>query len=155
MGKLFDILHWLRKWYWRTFNIKTFGVRVIVVSGGKVLLVKHRYGNYWVFPGGGIKKGEKIEDAGVREIFEETRVCIKSFEKVLGTYKNTREGKDDTVTVLVAEQWEKKEEGKWNLEIKESGFFDLVNLPQGTSPATLRRIKEYKLNLNTQFTGGW
>ena len=40
---------------------------------------------------------------------------IISFEKKLGIYKNTREGKDDTVTILVAEEWEDLGR-KWNWE---------------------------------------
>lgn len=142
MKKVFDLLHSIRKFYWRTFNVKTFGVRVIISDDKKIFLVKHRYGNLWVLPGGGIKREELAEDAAKREVFEETNIKILSLEKILGEYKNDQEGKDDTVTVFVAQKWNDCGR-KWNWEIKESGFFDLKNLPDGVSSATKRRISEY------------
>ena len=60
--KIYTFLHTIRKFYWRTFNIKTYGVRVIVVKNNEVLLVYHRYGDLWVLPGGGMKKGENDEN---------------------------------------------------------------------------------------------
>lgn len=38
----------------------------------KLLLVKRRDVPVWVFPGGGIEKGETPERAVVREVFEES-----------------------------------------------------------------------------------
>lgn len=154
MSKVFNILHWLRKWYWKTFDIKTFGVRVILKKGDEFFLGKHRYGNYWVFPGGGIKKNESFEDAAIRETREECNIHIKSFERVLGTYKNTTGGKNDTVTVLVAEEWIDNGK-KWSLELKESGFFHFGDLPKDTSPATRKRIEEYMSGDSKDFSGKW
>lgn len=120
-------MHTLRKWYWRTFKIKTFGVRVIIKKGESIFLVKHRYGNLWVLPGGGIKKVKNAEGAAQREVREEANIEIKKFERILGTYLNTQEGKHDAVTILVAEEKEWEDKGKkWNLEIKESGFLMFI-----------------------------
>jgi len=55
-------------------------VRVLCLRDGKLLLVQHRWtdGSYfWFIPGGGIKNGESIEDAAVREVWEETGVRIR------------------------------------------------------------------------------
>ena len=155
MRKLFNFLHSVRKWYWRTFNVRTFGVRAIVIKDGDFLLVKHRYGDYWVFPGGGLKKGEDIRRACAREILEETGIGITEFERTLGKYENTSGGKNDIVTVLVAGQWEIVKKTNWSLEIKEQRFFCVDELPRETSPATMRRIKEYLSGERGEFSEKW
>lgn len=147
--KIFDLLHWLRKFFWRNLKIKTFGARVILIDGEKVFLVKHRYGDLWVFPGGGVKKGEEIEDVAKREVYEESGLEIISFDKMLGVYTNKREGKDDTIKIFVSSNFKigKKHNTFLKLmkfiEIKESGWFDLKNLPKNISRATNERLKEY------------
>ena len=154
MKKLFDFLHSLRKWYWRTFQIETRGARVIIKKDTQVFLVKHRYGYLWVLPGGGMKKGEAPEETARRETKEEVNIEIKSFEKVLGTYSNTQGGKNDTVTVLVANEWEDLGR-KFSIEIESSGFFNINNLPDKTSQATKRRIAEYFSREKRQVGGSW
>lgn len=55
-------------------------VRVLCVRDGRLLLVQHQWidGSYfWFIPGGGIKTGESIEDAAVREVWEEAGVKIR------------------------------------------------------------------------------
>ncbi len=55
-------------------------VRVICLRSRTLLLVQHRWrdGSYfWLLPGGGIKEGETIEDAAVREVWEEAGVRIR------------------------------------------------------------------------------
>ena len=54
-------------------------VRVICLRGEELLLVKHQWidGSYfWLLPGGGIKPGETVEDAAIREVWEEAGVRI-------------------------------------------------------------------------------
>lgn len=48
-------------------------VRVIVPSRGRILMVQHRDmgGLFWVPPGGGVKSGEALEQAALREVWEE------------------------------------------------------------------------------------
>lgn len=57
------------------------GIRpaTIVLKEGKVLLVKSKYQDeeFYLFPGGGLEFGETIEEAAVRETFEETGVKVK------------------------------------------------------------------------------
>jgi len=57
--------------------------RAIIHKNGKVLLVYSQKYNYYKFPGGGIKNDEKIEDALIREVREETgyQVIADSIEE--------------------------------------------------------------------------
>ena len=62
------------------------GSAVIVVHDGKILLGlrnKKNANNLWVLPGGGVEWGEKISDAAIREIKEETNLDIE-LEKFIG-----------------------------------------------------------------------
>jgi ADP-ribose pyrophosphatase YjhB (NUDIX family) len=50
-----------------------------VLKDGKILMVCHQIPSrtYWTLPGGGVKDGEKLEDAVVREVKEETGLDVK------------------------------------------------------------------------------
>ena len=59
---------------------------VLVIQGGKFLLAernKENYKGYWIIPGGGVKFGESIQDAAVREIKEETNIDVE-IKKLIG-----------------------------------------------------------------------
>jgi ADP-ribose pyrophosphatase YjhB (NUDIX family) len=51
----------------------------IVVKDGKILLMHRTYNGQkvYVFPGGGVKEGETMEEACAREILEETSIKVK------------------------------------------------------------------------------
>lgn len=52
----------------------TVGVAAAVVDGGRVLLVRHTYGEkagLWALPGGYADPGERLDQAAVREVMEE------------------------------------------------------------------------------------
>jgi 8-oxo-dGTP diphosphatase len=70
---------------------------VLVMHEGKFLLAernKENYNGYWIIPGGGVEFGEKIEDAALREIKQETnldvdiikQICYKEIINVPGSY---------------------------------------------------------------------
>jgi ADP-ribose pyrophosphatase YjhB (NUDIX family) len=63
-------------------------VGVLVMNGGKVLLVKRAtepYKGYWDIPGGFLEAGEHPAAGSVREIEEETGLAIEPTE-ILGVY---------------------------------------------------------------------
>ncbi len=130
---------------WRITRPRTIGVRALLLSpDGRVALVRHTYLDGWYLPGGGVKKGEAINAALHRELAEEVAVTDATVERVLGVYHNRREGKDDHVIVYVARAAGDSLNGADRLEVAEVGWFALDALPDSTTPATLRRIAEFR-----------
>lgn len=70
--------------------------RGIIIGNGKVAMVHSRKYDYYKFPGGGIENGEHKEDALIREVLEETGLCViresvKEYGSVRRIQKGTRE----------------------------------------------------------------
>lgn len=58
---------------------------VLVINDGKFLLAernKENYNGYWIIPGGGVKFGETIQDAAIREIKEETNLDVEIIKQI-------------------------------------------------------------------------
>ncbi|TNZ66613.1 hypothetical protein CGK42_23355 [Vibrio parahaemolyticus] len=53
-------------------------------KNAEILLIKRfKEGrNYWVFPGGGVEPEELLEQAIVREVFEETSLRIDNYQEI-------------------------------------------------------------------------
>lgn len=139
---------------WRITRPRTIGVRGLLLSpDGRVALVRHTYLDGWYLPGGGVKKGEGVAHALHRELAEEVAVTSATIDRVLGVYHNRREGKDDHVIVYVVRAPDDSLRGADRLEVAEVGWFALDALPEGTTPATLRRIAEFRAG--TTGGGDW
>mgnify|MGYP003398834947 CR=1 FL=1 len=53
----------------------TLGSRTAVIDGeGRFMLVKQTYAPGWIFPGGGVERGETCEEAARREVEEEAAI---------------------------------------------------------------------------------
>lgn len=50
--------------------------RGIIIKNGKIAMVHSRKYDYYKFPGGGIEGNERKEDALIREVLEETGLCV-------------------------------------------------------------------------------
>lgn len=68
------------------------GVGALILDEGRVLLVergKEPLAGYWSLPGGVVETGERLEDALVREVFEETGLHVTAdsiatvFERIM------------------------------------------------------------------------
>ena len=65
---------------------------VVINSRKEILLVKRNhapYKNCWALPGGFVEKGETVEEACIRECFEETGIKTKAV-KLTGVYSDPR-----------------------------------------------------------------
>ncbi len=130
--------------YWRVARPRTFGVRAVLRDPqGRIALVRHHYVAGWYLPGGGVDKRESAEEAIRRELREEVAVAEAQIAGVLGVYHNRVEAKDDHVIVFIADVARPDElRAADPREIAEAGWFAPDALPEGTSPATRRRIAE-------------
>lgn len=113
----------------------------------QIALIRHTYAEHWYLPGGGVKKGESAETALHRELAEEVAVTGATIERVLGVYHSRREGKDDHIVIFVARAAADVAAALRRadaLEVAEAAWFPLDALPATTSPATRRRIDEFR-----------
>ena len=65
-------------------------VDVAVTDGRRILLIKRGrepFKGRWVLPGGFVEYGETVEEAGVREVLEETGIEVE-LESILGVYSD-------------------------------------------------------------------
>lgn len=140
---------------WRIGKPRTIGVRALLLDRDeRVALVRHTYVDQWYLPGGGVKKGESISAALVRELAEEVAIADSVIERVLGVYHSRRESKDDHIVIFVVRTAASGALARADLrEIEQAGWFPLDDLPEATSPATRRRIAEYRQGATG--TGAW
>ncbi|MEO0975762.1 MAG: NUDIX domain-containing protein [Pseudomonadota bacterium] len=122
------------------------GVRVIVEDAGKqVLLVRHTYLDGWYLPGGAVDRGETLEQAASREVLEEAGIEAKTAPRLLGMYLNREATGRDHVGLFHLSAWEGTPAYLVpNAEIAEACFFPLETLPENLSPATARRLAEFR-----------
>ncbi len=140
---------------WRISRPRTIGVRAVLLDPDeRVALVRHTYVDQWYLPGGGVKKGESIAAALVRELAEEVAIADPVIERVLGVYHSRRESKDDHIVIFIVRTAASGTLGRADLqEIEQADWFPVDDLPETTSSATQRRIAEYRQGATG--TGAW
>ncbi len=127
----------------RRQDIVTLGVQGIIVDeSSRVLLIRHGYRAGWHFPGGGVERGEEIEEALKREVLEETGVVVLQPPRLIGIYAHFDIYPGDHVILYRIDHWHRERVPEPNAEIAEHGFFALDALPEALSPGTSRRVKE-------------
>lgn len=129
----------LQPWRRQTHGL-TLGTRIVVIEDYRVLLVRHSYAPGWLFPGGGVDRGETIYDAALRELREETGVIGLEEPVLHGVFLNDAQFPGDHVACFLLRRFDRKP--KRSLEIAEATFFPVTELPEGTTGGTLRRIAE-------------
>jgi len=144
MRPLIDLAHRLRRRTMALLRWRTRGVKVMAFDpDDRLLLVRHRYGrtDLWMLPGGGIGRGETPAAAAVRELAEETG-CTLADVAPIGCYEAQAEGRRDTVFLFRGTTRDMPVADA--VELAEARFFALDALPDGVSPATMRRIAEHR-----------
>ena len=128
------------------------GVRVMMIQDGKVWLVRQTYMRGWFMPGGGLKKGETLEEAARREACEETGADLGELT-LMGAYSNFTEWKTDHNIVLICTEFQIK--SKPDGEIAELRAFTLNELPDNLWPGHRRRLQEYQAGIKNPQFGMW
>ncbi len=105
---------------------------VIVHAGNEILLVRRKiepFQGSWCIPGGFVEQDEKILDAALRELQEETgieNVSITPF----GTYGDPgRDPRGRTVTAVFVTRLNEKPHTQAGDDAAECGWFSLDDLP--------------------------
>jgi ADP-ribose pyrophosphatase YjhB (NUDIX family) len=119
----------------------TLGVRLVPIRDQSVLLVRHSYQDAWFLPGGGVKRGETLEQAIRREAAEECGADLKHLE-LLGAFSHFYEYKYDHIVLFLSKDFTLA--GQPDYEIEQMDFFPWDQLPADTSPGSRRRVEEYR-----------
>jgi ADP-ribose pyrophosphatase YjhB (NUDIX family) len=139
----FRPLRWLLHLWFRLTRGLTVGVRGVVLdSQRRVFLVRHSYVPGWHLPGGGVEPGETLEQALAKELAEEGHIQLNGPPILHGIYLNTTVTNRDHVAVFILRDFAVTGVRRPDREIVETGFFPLDALPEGTTQATRRRLRE-------------
>jgi ADP-ribose pyrophosphatase YjhB (NUDIX family) len=141
LARIFPVLTGARSVYRRVRRPITVGVRALIVEDNQVVLVRTHGSDVWDLPGGGVKRGETLRAAAMREAEEETG-CQVNVHGLLGVYLNTQDYLSDHVSVFLCRPCTAPSLGL-NLEIAEARSWSLDALPPTIPPATHRRLAEY------------
>jgi 8-oxo-dGTP pyrophosphatase MutT (NUDIX family) len=130
--------------YARHRRTMTIGVRAAAFDeSGRVFLVRHSYVPGWYLPGGGVEPGETVEEAMKRELAEEGGIEVGSVPDLFGIYLNRAVSVRDHVVLFVCRRCRQVRPPRIpNLEIVDTGFFDLDALPDAATEGTRRRLAE-------------
>ena len=140
------------KVYWQIFKPIKFGVQVMLVRDGQVVLVRHTYRPGWSFPGGGVKKRESLETAVRRETMEEVGGKLGELQ-LTGIFANLRGSISNHITLFLCHDFELN--GKSDEEIAEVKLFPLDQLPEDIGWGARRRIEAYLNGGQQPVFGDW
>lgn len=127
------------------------GVGVLVINDRQQILLQNNAEGCWGIPGGFMELGETAEDAGKREVFEETGIQVDQLKLVTvvsgdETYKKLANG-DEYYSVTIVYSTTHIIGGKLEadgIETFEVAFFELKELPENISKLSKTIINEYK-----------
>jgi ADP-ribose pyrophosphatase YjhB (NUDIX family) len=136
-ARLFHLLFLLRR-------PMTLGARGVVYDRARnaVLLIRHTYVPGWQIPGGGVEPGETILEALTRELREEGNIELSGPPKLISMHFNRHASRRDHVAVFLVTDFRQTAPLVPNREIAEAVFYEIGNLPEGTTAGTRQRIEE-------------
>jgi 8-oxo-dGTP pyrophosphatase MutT (NUDIX family) len=103
-------------------------------------------------PGGGVKRGETLEQAARREAYEEIGAQMGTLT-LLGAYTHFGEHKSDHNVLFQCTDFSLSE--KQDREIAEARFFPLDALPEGLMPGHRQRLDEHRCGVAIPQFGEW
>ena len=128
------------------------GVRTMMIQDDKVWLVRHTYIPGWFMPGGGLKRGETLEQAARRETYEETGAQLNKVT-LLGAYTSFVDWKTDHGIVFLCKDFTIT--GRPDDEIAEVQAFSLNKLPDDLWPSHRLRLQEIADGVSQPQFGEW
>jgi 8-oxo-dGTP pyrophosphatase MutT (NUDIX family) len=132
----------LLRLYLRLNRGMTLGARVAVFDArNRVLLVNTTYDPRWILPGGGVDRGETVEQAALRELREEASIVAEAPLQWHGFFSNEASFRGDHLACFIARTF-RQDPWRPNAEIKAIDFFDVDKLPGVIDPGSLNRIRE-------------
>lgn len=125
------------------------GVVVVVMDEQGKILLQQRASGIWGLPGGILELAESVEEAGRREVFEETGVEIGKLDLV-GVFSGeqyfvTLPNGDQFYPVTIAYFSKDIQKGTIKIDGVESidaGFFDTRAIPTNTSPLLFKIMEQ-------------
>ncbi|MBY0121605.1 NUDIX hydrolase [Bacillus sp. S/N-304-OC-R1] len=131
------------------------GVAVAVINQKGELLLQKRSDGLWGVPGGFIELGESTEEAGRREVLEETGIEIGKLDLV-GVFSGKQHfvklpNGDEFYPVTIAYISKEIKGGVLKAdgqETSEAKFFKANELPEGLNPLIKNLIKQYSLSFS-------
>ena len=130
----------------------TMGVHVLLVQAEEVVLVRNTYRTGLRLPGGGVKRGETLEEAARREAREEIGAEIGEM-RLLGLYSRLSFCTSDHIAVFVATDFSM--EALQSLEIESAALYPIDDLPADVVGSALRRIAEFKAGADSAVLAAW
>ncbi len=140
------------KIYCFIFRPVCMGARIVMLQNDKIWLVRHTYLPGWFLPGGGLKRGETLEQAARREAYEETGAQLGSVS-LMGAYTNFVQWKTDHSIVFICRDFSIT--GKPDGEIAEARAFPLNELPEDVFPSHRLRLDELRTGGSAPQFGEW
>lgn len=134
------------------FRPRTLGVRVMLIQNREVLLVRQTYLPGWFMPGGGVKRGETLEEAARREVHEEVGAEMEALELV-GAYTSFRNYLSDHNILFLCKDFTIN--GQPDFEIAEVRSFPLDALPENLWPGHRLRLEEFRAGKTIPRFGEW
>lgn len=145
MNPILRLAYLVYRLKWRITRPITMGVRIMLIRENHVVLVRHTYQPGWQFPGGGVKWGENLAEAAVREANEEVGAQLLRPPTLFGIYTNVGEGKSDHIALFLSEDFVLEQASdRW--EIQSCQTFALEALPPDLGAGYVRRLGDYQEN---------
>ena len=102
---------------WFVRRPRTFGAHAYALTPQrKLILVKLRYASGWRLAGGGRRRGESAEEAGLRELSEEIGMVAHGRVRLACELEQTCDYRRDLASVLIVEDVRYRPRWSWEVE---------------------------------------